>query len=146
MVSRPGGYRCGHPCQACRTSGDFHHDRAKSRPLINGSHFKRSNMTGTGERTTGRRFKGILDLGLAEEYDIVHVQIYRVKAQVYRDSSFGLDGVHNTIRHLYVDAKSRRNESSGRMTGRDYLVSTESVACCNYNRDQHASRGISNVC
>lgn len=59
---------------------------------------------------------------------------------MYRDSSFGLDDIQNTMYHLYLNAKSYRNECSRRIAGRDAVMSTDSVACCNDNHDQDASR------
>ena len=46
------------------------------------------------------------------------------------------------MRHLYLDAKSRSSEVSGRIAGRVAVMSTESVACCNCNFDQNAPRGV----
>ena len=54
---------------------------------------------------TDRRFKGILVQGITDEYDVV-------KFQIYRDSSFGLNDIQKTMRHLYLDAKSRSSETS----------------------------------
>ena len=96
---------------------------------------KRNEVTGMGEPMTDRRFKDILVQGFKDEYDAI-------KFQIYQDSSFGLDDILKTMRHLYIDAKSRSSEVSGRITGRGAVMSTESVACCNCNCDQHAPRSV----
>ena len=66
---------------------------------------KRNEVTGMGEPMTDRRFKDILVQGITDEYDVV-------KFQIYRDSSFGLNDIQKTMRHLYLDAKSRSSETS----------------------------------
>ena len=66
---------------------------------------KRNEMTGMGEPMTDLRFKDILVQGFTDEYD-------EVKFKIYRDSSFVFDDIQKTIRHLYLDAKSRSSETS----------------------------------
>ena len=80
---------------------------------------KRNEVTAIimGEPMTGRRFNDILVQGFTDEYN-------PVKFQIYRDSSFGLDDIQKTMRHLYLDAKSRRSEASGRIVGRSAVMST----------------------
>ena len=70
-----------------------------------------------GKPMTDRRFKDILVQGLTNENDAV-------KFQIYRDSSIDPDDIRKTMRHLYLDAKSRRSEARGSITGRGAAMST----------------------
>lgn len=77
---------------------------------------KRNEVAGMGEPMTDRRLKDILAQGFKDEND-------PVKFQIYRDSSFSPDDIQTTMRHLYLDTKSRSSEGSGRNAGRGAVMS-----------------------
>ena len=71
---------------------------------------KRSEVTGIFQPMTDRRLKVILVQGFRNEYDAVKIQIYRAP-------SFGFDDAQKTMRHPYLDAKSRSSEDSEKSPG-----------------------------
>lgn len=74
---------------------------------------------------TDRRFNDVLEKGLTDEHDHEYDP---GKFRLYRDLSFGLDDIRNGMRRLYLVAKSRRNEASGRIAGRGIVASAESCS------------------
>ena len=63
-----------------------------------------------GENISDRWFKGICVMGFTDEYK-------NEKMMVYRDSSFDIDQMQTTMRHMFLDQQSRKR-TKGRIAGR----------------------------
>ena len=70
-----------------------------------------------GEKVSDRWFKDICVTGFTDEYK-------DVKMMMYRDSSFDIDQMQTTMRHMFLDQQSR-NGTKGRVAGRGTAMTTK---------------------
>ena len=70
-----------------------------------------------GEKVSDRWFKDICITGFTDEYK-------DVKMMMYRDSSFDIDEMQTTMRHMFLDQQSR-NGSKGRIAGCGTAMTTK---------------------
>ena len=70
-----------------------------------------------GEKVTNRWFKDICVTGFTDEYK-------DVKMMMYRDSSFNIDQMQTTMRHMFLDKQSW-DGTKGRIAGRGTAMTTK---------------------
>ena len=78
-----------------------------------------------------RRFKDICVQGFTAEYKEIKMMI------MYRDSSFDIDQIQSTKRHLYLDDRSRNSDS--RIAGRGVAM-TAASSCSHCGKQGHYAR------
>ena len=83
-----------------------------------------------GEPITGRRFKDICVLGFTSEYK-------NIKMMMHQDPAFDIDHMQSTMRHLYLDDRSRNSDT--RNAGRGVPMTTASTSS-QYGKRGHYAR------
>ena len=90
-----------------------------------------------GEKVSNRWFKDICVTGFIDEYK-------DVKMMMYRDSSFDIDQMQTTMRHMFLDQQSR-NGTKGRIAGRGTAMTTKTSTdhdeyCFKWKQRGHTKR------
>ena len=86
---------------------------------FNKKHLLRIRIEKVGEKVSDRWFKDIFVTGFTDEYK-------DVKMMMYRDSSFDINQMHTTMRHMFLDQQSR-NGTKRRIAGRGTAMTTKTL-------------------
>lgn len=100
----------------------------------NQKHLLRLKAEKMGERVSDRWFKDICVSGFTDEYK-------DVKMMMYRDPTFDVVQMQTTMRHMFLDEKSRKG-SRGRIAGRGIAMNTtsEDITCFECHESGHTRR------
>ena len=93
----------------------------------------RSELDKMGDPTSDRRLKDICVQGFTAEYK-------DIKLMMYRDSTFDIDQMQSTMRHLCLDYLSRNNGAKGGIPGRGVAMASETSACSHCATEGHVAR------
>ena len=90
----------------------------------------RSELEKMGEMISDRRFKDICLQGFTSEYK-------DIKTMMYRNSTFDIDQIQSTMRHLYLDDLSRNSDTG--IAGRGVAMTAASI-CSLCGKQAHYAR------